>query len=127
MFSKIGPALLAGVSLLAIATPSFAYDSRTAGREPRVIYSPREPAGPAPIRVAYPDRTNMGGGFIEFLFGGGQSGDMPSQQQYREPMPDPRGRMIEPADPRAMYEPDAREVSPARQGFASTKRCCASE
>ena len=118
MFSKIGPALLAGVSLLAIATPSFAYDSRTMTGEPRVIYSPREPAGPAPIRVAYPERNNMGGGFIEFLFGGGQGGDMQYQQpQYQQPMQDPRGRMIEPADPRAVYEPAEREVSPARQGF----------
>jgi lipoprotein-anchoring transpeptidase ErfK/SrfK len=108
MFRKIGPALLAGVSLLAVATPSSAYDSRMAPNEPRVVYSPREPAGPAPIRVAYPERNTMGGGFIEFLFSGGQSGNMPYQQpQYREPA----------QDPRAMGEPAEREVSPARQGF----------
>jgi lipoprotein-anchoring transpeptidase ErfK/SrfK len=108
MFSKTVFALAAGASLVVIATPSFAFDSRMAGHEPRVITSPREPAGPAPIRVAYPERNNMGGGFIEFLFGGGQGGNMQYQQpQYREPM----------QDPRTMVEPAEREVSPARQGF----------
>ncbi len=116
MFSKTVFALVAGASFLVVATPSFAFDSRVTERAPRVITSPREPAGPAPIRVAYPDRNTMGGGFIEFLFGGGQGGNMQYQQpQYQVPQyQDPRGGMSEPSDPRAMYE---REVSPARQGF----------
>ena len=36
--------------------------------EPTVIYANR-PAQPAPVRTAYAERSQMGGGFIEFLFG----------------------------------------------------------
>ena len=40
-----------------------------------------------PIRVAYNERSNMGGGLLEALFGGGQSGDYQSpryEQRYQQ-------------------------------------------
>ena len=42
---------------------------------------------PAPVRVAYAERSNMGGGFIEFLFGGGANQGERYQQQpdYQRP------------------------------------------
>ncbi|KQW21154.1 hypothetical protein ASC80_13600 [Afipia sp. Root123D2] len=111
MFMKLFPALVAGASLLGATSQSLAYDSRMAN-DPRVITFQREPAPPAPIRVAYLERSNMGGGFIEFIFSGGQSGRLDAQ-----PQPEPHGRMmVEPDDPRAVYAPE-REMSPARQGF----------
>jgi lipoprotein-anchoring transpeptidase ErfK/SrfK len=47
---------------------------------PAVIYADQSPA-PAPVRVASADRANMGGGFIEFLFGDGQGQGYSAQVQ----------------------------------------------
>lgn len=119
MFKNLSFALLAGASFLGLGMQqAVAQESRAIfSSEPAVIYANQAPQ-PQAQRVAYAERPNLGGGFIEFLFGGGQGGDMQYQQpQYQQPMQDPRGRMIEPADPRTVYEPAEREVSPARQGF----------
>jgi len=67
-----------------------------------------------PLHVAYSDRSNLGGGFIEFLFGGGeQRGVMRSPQggYYQQ-------NGLPPADPRQQryYEPD-QAVEAARPGF----------
>ena len=61
-------ALLAGASFLSIAIDSAAaFDG--AAPEPRVIYA-NDPQATA-VRAAYAGRGNMGGGFIQFLFGDG--------------------------------------------------------
>ena len=45
------------------------------------------PPAPAPVRIASADRPNMGGGFIEFLFGDGQGqGYQPQGQVDRRPL-----------------------------------------
>lgn len=78
MFRKTTLALLAGASsLIAVPHSAMAIDAQ-AQREPTVIYADQGAPQP-PMRTAYvqPQRSNMGGGFIEFLFG-----DAPSSQGY---------------------------------------------
>jgi lipoprotein-anchoring transpeptidase ErfK/SrfK len=71
MSRKTSLALLAGASLLAAATqPAAAFDA--VAQEPRVIFADQPPQPAAPVRTAHAERSNMGGGFIEFLFGDGQ-------------------------------------------------------
>jgi lipoprotein-anchoring transpeptidase ErfK/SrfK len=43
------------------------------------------PPAPAPVRMASADRPNMGGGFIEFLFGDGQGNRNQPQGAYQQP------------------------------------------
>ena len=55
--------------------------------EPSVIYADQA-APPAPVRVAYAERSNMGGGFIEFLFGdGADQGERYQQQPVYQQQP----------------------------------------
>jgi len=73
-------ALLAGASLLNIGLDqAMAFDG-VALPEPNVIYAD-QPQPAAPMRNAYAERSNLGGGFIEFLFGGELSQGQPSRQQ----------------------------------------------
>jgi lipoprotein-anchoring transpeptidase ErfK/SrfK len=80
MLKNISLVLLASAALLGTGIDHAAAFDRALLPDPNVIYAdPPQPA--APMRSAYAERQNMGGGFIEFLFGGGaQSG-----QPYREP------------------------------------------
>ncbi|RTL48399.1 MAG: L,D-transpeptidase [Bradyrhizobiaceae bacterium] len=52
----------------------------------------------APERVAYGGRSNMGGGFIEFLFGGGEQ--MAGAPRYQPPL---QQNGLPPMDPQAGY------------------------
>jgi lipoprotein-anchoring transpeptidase ErfK/SrfK len=85
MFKHVCLALLAGASCLAAADPAAAFDTAPP-QEPAVIYAD-QPAPPAaePVRTAYAGRPNMGGGFIEFLFGDGQNQDERPEQQPAYP------------------------------------------
>jgi lipoprotein-anchoring transpeptidase ErfK/SrfK len=70
MLRKMSLALLGGVTLLAAgAGQAMAIDSASPA-DPTVIYA-QQPAPGAPVQAAYADQPNMGGGFIEFLFGDG--------------------------------------------------------
>jgi len=73
-------ALLAGATVLAAGTDHAAAIDAASLPEPTVIY-----AGPpqqiTPVRTAYAERPNMGGGFIEFLFGDRQQVGDPRYQQ----------------------------------------------
>jgi lipoprotein-anchoring transpeptidase ErfK/SrfK len=82
MFRKISLALLAGASCVLTATsPAAAFDA-TPNPEPSMVYSDQPaPRQIAPTRTASADRTNMGGGFIEFLFGDGPRQSERYQQQ----------------------------------------------
>ena len=80
-FSKdISVALLAGASLLSAGFDQAAAFDGAALPDPNVIYA-NEPQPAAPMRAAYTERSNMGGGFIEFLFGGAASQGQATQQQ----------------------------------------------
>jgi lipoprotein-anchoring transpeptidase ErfK/SrfK len=96
MSRNISFALAAGAFIFAANSfPALAFDSGAPADEPRVIYAP---PSTMPIRVAYNERSNLGGGFIEFLFSGGQSGNAGYQQprydyeQRYEQMPQPQMR-----------------------------------
>jgi lipoprotein-anchoring transpeptidase ErfK/SrfK len=73
MFRKFTLALLGSASCLCAGIHQAAAIDGAAPSEPRVIYA--RDAGPAPVRVASND---MGGGFIQFLFGDG-----PRSQRYQ--------------------------------------------
>ena len=85
MFRKMTLALLAGATCLVAGThQAAAIDA--ALPEPNVVYG-NQPAQPAPVRTAYNERSSMGGGFIEFLFGDGQGQGYPSQGQLDRQRP----------------------------------------
>jgi lipoprotein-anchoring transpeptidase ErfK/SrfK len=116
MSMKMSLALLAGASFL-IATPhqALAIDAALPG-EPTVIYA-RQPAPPQPMRVA----SNMGGGFIEFLFGDGP-GQGYQQGYQRQPMyqqqPSYDARHLPPMDPQQqMQQPQEEAADPAQHPF----------
>ena len=83
MSGKISLALLASVSCLCIASEAAAIDASPIA-EPSVIYG-REPA---PVRMASAERSTMGGGFIEFLFGDAPQGGRNQRDQAYKPQPD---------------------------------------
>src|SRR5690348_2148027 len=79
MSRNVTLALLAGAAFLSIGIDSAAALDRAA-REPNVIYANDPQAGP--VRPVYAERSNMGGGFIQFLFGDG-----PQSQRYYQQEP----------------------------------------
>src|SRR5438067_2223088 len=99
MSGKISLALLASVSCLCFAREALAIDAST---EPAVIYA-REPAQPAPVRMASSERSNMGGGFIEFLYGDAPQGGRYQREPAYQPQPDygygGRRSLLPPLDP----------------------------
>jgi lipoprotein-anchoring transpeptidase ErfK/SrfK len=118
MFRKMSLALLASVSCLGFSDSAFAIDASPVP-EPTVIYA-REPAQPAPVRTAYAERAQMGGGFIEFLFGDGpQQGGRYQQQPAYEPQPAYGGRRgyLPPMDPQQSMRQQQQEeaLDPAQQ------------
>jgi lipoprotein-anchoring transpeptidase ErfK/SrfK len=89
MFKNASLALLAGASCLAAAIdPAKAFDG-VPPQEPTVIYA-REPQQAAPMATAYAERSNMGGGFIEFLFGDPQAARSRNPQGYPQPLYQPQ-------------------------------------
>jgi lipoprotein-anchoring transpeptidase ErfK/SrfK len=99
MFKKLF-ALLAGVSLAGLGVQQ-AFARELQARfvtEPVVVYADQSAPQPAEQRVAYAERSNMGGGFIEFLFGDGQQQGSRYQQQ--------------PYDPRPLYAPQPQAMQP---------------
>ncbi|MBR0684687.1 L,D-transpeptidase [Bradyrhizobium manausense] len=68
MFKKMSVALLGSACAFIVgADRAAAFDNTVPNDPPAVLYQPR--GVPAPVRVA--SNANMGGGFIEFLFGDG--------------------------------------------------------
>jgi lipoprotein-anchoring transpeptidase ErfK/SrfK len=118
MLRKMPLALLAGASCLAAAIhPAAAIEA--AFPAPQVLYA-NPPMQPAPVRTAAADRSNMGGGFIEFLFGDGQAqaGRYPQQPVYQpQPAYDGRRPMLLPQDDMQQAEPQAEAVDPRQRPF----------
>jgi lipoprotein-anchoring transpeptidase ErfK/SrfK len=99
MFKTMSVALLAGASCLATGLHQAAAIEFTPLAEPTVTYVDQRPA--APVRMANAERSNMGGGFIEFLFGDGQNQGGRYQQQpayQQQPSYDQR-RLLLPMEP----------------------------
>jgi lipoprotein-anchoring transpeptidase ErfK/SrfK len=118
MSGKISLALLAGVSLLCFADQAQAIDASPPA-EPTVVYA-HEPAQPAPVRMASAENSNMGGGFIQFLFGDAPQGGRYQQQQpmYQQQPDNGYGRrsLLPPMDPQqSMRQPQQEELADERQ------------
>jgi lipoprotein-anchoring transpeptidase ErfK/SrfK len=96
MFKTMSAALLAGASCLAGLDQAKAFDA-TIASEPNVIYADQSPRRPVPVRTAYAERSNLGGGFIEFLFGDGPGRGERYQQQpayQQQPSYQPQGPLL---------------------------------
>ncbi len=123
MLKRTSLALLAAAFLLGTGFgQALAFDGGTIP-EPTVVYA-GPPIPPAPARTVYPEhRANLGGGFIEFLFGDGQAqSSRPSiyQQQptygsrYQLPRQqdqalDPRLRQFDPKYEKQVVDYDGKE------------------
>src|SRR4029453_17039094 len=98
MSGKISLALLASASCLCFASEASAIDASPIA-EPTVIYARQ----PAPVRMAAAERSNMGGGFIEFLFGDAPQGNRYQRDRPYHPQPDSgyggRRSRLPPMDP----------------------------
>src|ERR1700761_2196202 len=80
-------ALLASACLFNFGFPKAAANEADFVSDPVVIYASQStaPQVAPPMRVASADRSNLGGGFIEFLFGDGQGqGYQPQGQPDRD-------------------------------------------
>ena len=110
MFKRMSLALLASVSCLGLHQANAI--EAAAVSEPSVVYA--EQPAQQPLRTASAERSNMGGGFIEFLFGDGPRQGERYQQQpdyqrplypqpgYQQPAYQPQGsqQQEEASDPR---------------------------
>jgi lipoprotein-anchoring transpeptidase ErfK/SrfK len=115
-------ALLAGASFLAAGFHEAVAIEAGQPSDPAVIYTDRSTPYPAaPIRTASAERANMGGGFIEFLFGDGPQGDRYQQQPSYQQMPayGSQRPMLPPMDPQqGMRQQEQEEaIDPAQRPF----------
>ncbi|MEH2622495.1 lipoprotein-anchoring transpeptidase ErfK/SrfK [Bradyrhizobium sp. AZCC 1719] len=114
MSGKILVALFASVSCLCFASEAAAIDA-SSSTEPTVIYARQ----PAPVRMASAERSNMGGGFIEFLFGdapqGGRYQQAPAYQQQPDYGYGGRRALLPPMDPyQSMRREEEEAFDPAQ-------------
>jgi lipoprotein-anchoring transpeptidase ErfK/SrfK len=94
MFRKISLSLLASASFVGAGFDhAQAVEAAAQFADPAPAYA--QPA-PRPQQMASAQRSNMGGGFIEFLFSDGTSGQRPSQEAYA---PRRAYQQAEPTDP----------------------------
>src|SRR3977135_2287319 len=110
MFKNMSLALLASASCLAGLHQASAIEAAPLS-EPTVIYAGQGVQRPvAPVRTAYAERSNMGGGFIEFLFGDGPSQGERYQQQ---PAYEPRRQLFAPIEPQQTLRQPEQASKPA--------------
>jgi len=109
MFRRMTLALLASASCLGVGLGQAQAVEAGAIPEPSVIYG--DQAALPPVRVAYAERSNMGGGFIEFLFGDGANQGERYQQQpdYQRPV------YPQPAYQQPSYQQPAYQQQPSYQ------------
>jgi lipoprotein-anchoring transpeptidase ErfK/SrfK len=119
MMKTMSLALLAGASCLALLSRAAAFEAPPPG-EPAVIYADQSAPPLAPVQTAYAERSSMGGGFIEFLFGdaapqGGRYQGQPAYQQ--QPSYEQRRLLLPQSEPQQMLrqQEDAGEAS--HRGF----------
>jgi lipoprotein-anchoring transpeptidase ErfK/SrfK len=103
MFKTMSLALVAGASWLGAGLHQAAAIEAGAIARPGVVYADRPmQRSAAPVRTAYAGRSNMGGGFIEFLFGDGPAQGHQQQPAYQqqpyEQRPGPYQTMRQPED-----------------------------
>jgi lipoprotein-anchoring transpeptidase ErfK/SrfK len=108
-------ALVAGAcSLIATFDQAIAFDQRL--QESTVIYAPQPRSEPG-MRAAYAERSNLGGGFIEFLFGDHSQGPSYPQPMYQpQPSYEPQ-RAMSPMQPQPFLGPQEEAIDPAQRPF----------
>jgi len=114
MSNRMYIALLAGASLLSFGLSQAAANEAEFVTEPTVIHPDRPARRPvaAPVRTASAERSSLGGGLIEFLFGDAQNqSDRNRQQSYQSQ----RSLFPQMEPQQAMRQPDLSE--PARPAF----------
>jgi lipoprotein-anchoring transpeptidase ErfK/SrfK len=119
MSKTMSLALLAGASCLVAALPEAAAFEATPP-EPTVIYADQPAQRPvAPVRTAYAERSSMGGGFIEFLFGDGQSRGSSQQQPVYQQQPsyEPRRPLLPPFEPQQVMRQQDDAADPTQRPF----------
>jgi lipoprotein-anchoring transpeptidase ErfK/SrfK len=119
MFKRMSLALLASASCLGLHQANAI--EAAAVPEPTVIYANQPEQRPVPVRTAYAERSNMGGGFIEFLFGDGPNQGERYQQQpayqqpayQRQPSYSPQAPLLTPMapEPAMRQQEDAGDAS----------------
>jgi lipoprotein-anchoring transpeptidase ErfK/SrfK len=107
MFRKISLALLAGASSLGAGIDQASAIDADEFAQPTVIYA--SPSAQAPIRTASAERSNMGGGFIEFLFGDG----LQSPRYQQAPMYQQQPSYDQPRPLLPQTEPQSQQQDPA--------------
>jgi lipoprotein-anchoring transpeptidase ErfK/SrfK len=121
MFKRMSLALLASASCLGAGLHQASAIEAAPLSEPSVIYAD-QPAQrqPTPVRTAYAERSSMGGGFIEFLFGDGpsQGGRYQQQPAYQaQPSYEPRRPLLSPMEPQQTMRPQEEASEPAHPAF----------
>ena len=117
MFKRVCVALLAGASCAVAGLPQAAAFEAAPSNSTMVYAMPG--SVPAPVRTAYAERSNMGGGFIEFLFGGGQGDRMQPQPDYRAaPSYQPQGGLLPPMDPQSLVQQPDQMIEGGHAAFA---------
>ena len=119
MFKRMPLALLAGASCLGAGLHQAAALEAAPLAEPTVIYADQSVQRPlAPVRTAYAERSNMGGGFIEFLFGDGQGERYQQQPAYQQqPSYDQRRPLLPPMEPQQTLRQQEDASEPAHPAF----------
>jgi lipoprotein-anchoring transpeptidase ErfK/SrfK len=127
MFKKMSLALLASASWLGAGLHQAAAIEAAVSSEPNVIYADQPVQRAAPMRTASADGSNMGGGFIQFLFGDGQQQDGRYQQQpaypqqpvyQQQPSYDARRPLLpQAADPQQAYPQQEEASDPTQRPF----------
>jgi lipoprotein-anchoring transpeptidase ErfK/SrfK len=115
MFKTMSLALLAGASFLGAGLHQAAAIELAPLSGPSVIYADPSVQRPlAPVRTAYAERSNLGGGFIEFLFGDGPTQGERYQQQ---PSYEPRRSLLPPMEPQQTLRQQEDASDPAQRAF----------
>ena len=121
MFKRISLAFLASASCLGAGLHPAAAIDASLSPEPTVIYADQPmQRSAAPVQMASADRSNMGGGFIEFLFGDGQSQGGRYQQPpvyQQQPSYEPRGPLLPQIEPQQGSRQPEAAGEPARAAF----------
>jgi lipoprotein-anchoring transpeptidase ErfK/SrfK len=125
MFKRMSLALLASASCLSVGLPrAAAVEAAAPSSEPTVIYAgqPEQPVA-APMRMASADRSNMGGGFIQFLFGDAPNpnyqprpGNQPPVYQ-QQPSYQSQPALLPQADPQQGYPQQEAVSDPTQRPF----------
>jgi lipoprotein-anchoring transpeptidase ErfK/SrfK len=121
MFKRMSLALLASASCLGAGLQQASAIEATPLAEPSVIYAdPPAQRQPAPMRTASAERSGMGGGFIEFLFGDGpsQGGRYQQQPGYQaQPSYAPRDPLLPPMGSQQSMRPQEEASEPGHPAF----------